>query len=92
MAINICLYREDGKDHPDWDFLRQGNDRNFPNLIDWDKTVTMLGRWGDEGFRPTDLEALKERILQTGWPDKDRYLHLVKILEDEPRTQLHFSY
>lgn len=92
MGIHICLYK-DGKDHPDWDFLRRGNDRNFPSLIDWEKTTTIYDKYQEPiGFRPTDLDEIKNKLNVLDWEDKGRYLHLISLLEKDESLLLHFSY
>lgn len=95
MGLHICLYKN-GEDHPDWDYLRRGNDRNFPHLIDWDKTTYQkVHKYPEEDenyWRPTDLIELRQRIISTGWGDIDRYLHLVNLIENDPEVYLYFSY
>lgn len=93
MGINICLYKN-GEDHPDWDYLREGNDKNFPSLIDWGVIVYQKGSsyWDDrQHFRPTDIDALKQRVISTGWYDIERYLHLISLLENDEDCWLYFS-
>ena len=33
MGMNICL-ELNGDDHPDWDYSRQGHDKEFSSLLD----------------------------------------------------------
>jgi hypothetical protein len=89
MGIHICLIKND-KDHPGWDFLRQGHDKEFPSLIDWDKVEYREDiKWD---FRPTNLEELKIKIHGTEWEDKGRYLHLIDLIENDPDCWMYFSY
>lgn len=94
MGLHICLYTKDGEDHPEWDYIRQGNDRNFPSLIDWDKVEDpSFELWEEpEGFIPTDIDALRQRIIDTDWDDKERYLHLIDLLVNTKGSYLYFSY
>ena len=89
MGIHISLMR-DVKDHPDWDFLRVVNDKDFPDLINWDKIIENPNNV--EEFRPINLDALRERINSTQWTNKERYLRLVDLIEKNPDYWVSFSY
>ena len=92
MGLHICCNIDD-QDHPDWDYLRRGNDRNFPSLIDWENTIRKVDSYGEEiGFRPTDMDSLKQRLLDKGWDDEERYLHLLSLVENNENVWLYFSY
>ena len=95
MGINICLFK-DGEDHPDWDDFRRGNDENFPSLVNWDSIVLggmhKFPELHEDNWRPTDLPELRQRIINTGWEDADRYLYLVGLLESDSECYLYFSY
>lgn len=94
MGINICLYKN-GENHPAWDYLGKGNDKNFSSLIDWDAVVYQeeSSYWDDsQHFRPTDINILKQRVINTGWYDVSRYLYLISLLEDDEDCWLYFSY
>lgn len=93
MGINIILSKG-GEDHPEWDYFRQGSDRLFPHLIDWGNTEargfsSYYDR--DDYFRPTDIDALKERLIAQKWEDEDRYMHLISLLEKDEDCWLYFS-
>jgi hypothetical protein len=89
VGIHICLMK-DGEDLNGWDYIRQGHDRDFPDLINWDEV-----EFKDQDFdcwRPKDIGELKTRINNTRWEDKGRYLHLVSLVEDNPDYWIYFSY
>lgn len=93
MGLNICLHKQDGTGHPHWDDGRFGHDRQFPSLINWEKTESLTNRYQEEyGFRPTNIPELRLALEQLDWDDKERYLHLLDLLEQEPTSYLYFSY
>ena len=89
MGMNICL-TNDQKAHDDWDDTRQGSDRMFPDLIDFDKVVFKTCE--KEEFRPENIEELGHKVLATGWPDRGRYLRLLDLIKNNPDYWLYFSY
>lgn len=94
MGVHIKLVRN-GEEHPDWDWIRVQNDRDFPSLIDYDKIIKnpdAIHHYDENEFRPTDLDALRSRIKETGWLNTRRYLHLVDLIEKYPDYWLYFSW
>lgn len=81
MGLNICFVKG-FEDHPEWDNLRQGSDRAFPNIIDWEKVESLDGF--AECFRPTNIDELRTKVNETDWPSKERYLHLLQLIEENP--------
>lgn len=82
MGIHIGLMK-DWKDHPDWDYLRQGSDTKFAFLV-WSEGQ---GKW----FRPKNFTAFREKIKQTNWKDKERYFYLLDLLEADEDYEIHIS-
>jgi hypothetical protein len=89
MGIHIFLLKESSADHPDWDSLRQINDRNFAGLIDYEQVD--INPDDEEEFRPGDLDKLVDRVNRTDWCNKERYLHLIDLLEKNDEYWLYFS-
>lgn len=90
MGLHIsCLKNND--DHPNWDFLRQGHDSEFADLIDFDKKYYKNENEKYE-WRPTNISELRHKVEQSGWKNKERYLHLLDILEQDPDVWLYFSW
>ena len=86
MGIHICLYlKNKERDHPDWDYIRVVNDRDFTSLVDWDEVQKFEGDdvilREDGAFRPLDLDEFRKRINATDWQNKDRYHHLLDLVE-----------
>ena len=92
MGLNICLYKSRYEEHPDWDCIRQGNDRNFAKLINWDNVEYLEDKYQEPvGFIITDIAELREKVTAQKWGDEERYLKLLQILESEPSSYLYFS-
>jgi hypothetical protein len=90
MGIHICLYKNE-EDHPEWDYIRQANDRDFPGIIDWGK-VTFCNGEEDDYFRPKNIDELREKINNTDWDNKERYLKLMDLISRDADCWLYFSY
>lgn len=90
MGLHICCLKNND-DHPDWDYIRQGSDRQFPDIVSFDKTYYKDDRDKYE-WRPTNIPELRQKIEATDWEDKARYLHLLDILEQDTDTWLYFSW
>lgn len=90
MGLHICFIKDSKDHHPDWDYLRQGGDNQFPALIDWSKIEYKNS--DQEEWRPTNIPELRDKINATDWPGKDRYLHLLDLVEKTPDYWLYFSY
>lgn len=93
MGLHIC-FMDNFHDHPDWDFLRGGNDKDFATLVC--NTIDIsLGERNDTGcFRPTadQLLALHKAIDKTDWDNKQRYVDLLNLIPENPSYFLSFSY
>ena len=85
MGMNIHVKDKSGNDHPEWDWIRYGNDDEFTEIIDW-KQVDRF----EELFRPRNIEQLKEKIKSTDWLNQERYLKLLQYVQDG--WWLYFSY
>ena len=86
MGVHITLETKDGREHPDWDWIRHSGDSEVSVILsngltspaDYDPWVH-----GDNVlFRPADLDALDA----AEWPsdNPERWVQLRKILRDEP--------
>lgn len=111
MGVHICItqiaydetegYYYHGDEHPDWDYLRMGDDREFATDVYWEVDrespdlakhhLTDLGvsRPTQKGFR-----QLRDLIAQQDWEDwsKERYYLFCRILEENPDYWVHMSW
>ena len=87
MGVHICIYDESGNDVKEWDRLRQANDKQFPELTDGIPYEEV-----EHGIRLKEFEVLRNRIKSTDWNNKDRYLLLVDLLENNESYYLYFSW
>lgn len=95
MGINIYIQTTSGEDHPEWDSLRYGGDREIASaLIGLDKDT-----WEPDGFpysddrylqRPKDIAQF--RALAADNPNPQRWLKAADILEGQPEYWLWLSY
>ena len=86
MGLNICVYDKNGYELPnsEWDFIRQGHDVYFPDLINWYNVETgpKNGDWELEFcFRPTDILRIREDLKKNNWDDRARYEKLLDMVE-----------
>jgi hypothetical protein len=81
MGLHICLLDDDGNDVEGWDYIRQGNDRSFPALIDFDNIIHQEELSDSSGFRPTDIDRIKRDLYKEGWYDCERYINLLNLME-----------
>lgn len=42
-------------------------------------------------FRPKDIDGIRKEINATNWEDKERYLHLMELVENNPTYWLDFG-
>jgi len=85
MGINICIIHKDThEDHPDWDYIRQWYDRDFPNAIDDLECTDGFEYDGYDSTFRVDSEKLRTRINSMKWEDeaKQRYYKMCDILRD----------
>ena len=85
MGVHIVIKNAEGERHPTWDWIRYGNDTEFAYmLLREEKTFVVDGSWGEwVGFRPVDIDGLREVIIECGWSNQERYLGLCDILEGD---------
>ena len=85
MGLHICIVDKDYKENPDWDFIRQGDDRKNVSLLNADHESWHSGRpfWEDDYFlmRPTPTTKL------VGYRGEE----MMRILED-PQWWVYVSY
>lgn len=99
MGLHICLMDKDSTDHEDWDYIRQGNDRIFPDLIDYDDIIeppkpdNYFEYSSTNMFRPKDTNKIRNKINTDKRIEyKERYLYLMDLIDDNPDYYLYFSY
>lgn len=85
MGINIHVKNQKGDNHPDWDWIRYGNDEQLTELIDWKQVEN-----SEVGFRPIDIPGVRQRIDATDWLNKSRYHQLLDYVE--AGWWIYFSY
>ena len=91
MGLNIVVETVAGLEHPKWDAVRRGPDRQIADII---KSLPALGDTDFEGdpiIRPSDFAAWKEAAPEDA-ETRSRYLDLVGILEAEPEYWVVLSY
>ena len=101
MGLHICLESSVGG-HPDWDYLRQGHDNEFVELLNG---LAPKGHPEAKGFemgyeitsyehhkRPESIAALRSLILKMCWYDVDRYIQLCDLLEADENCWIYISY
>lgn len=91
MGIHLCVEDDNGNEVKEWDSLRQGNDRDFANVVwswqlEWDERIDQSGLSSYEyddmvGMRPKDICVFRECIKRQNWKYEQRYLHLADLLE-----------
>jgi len=91
VGLNIVVETIDGFDHPTWDPVRRGPDRDIAIMIKSLPTVHTQDFEGDTIIRPSDFSAWKQAApvdAEVG----SRYLDLVAILEADPEYWIVLSY
>lgn len=94
MGIHISLLNKDGQDHPDWDYVRHGGDRDAISAM-WNLPLETEGTDVlDLMIRPTDFDAW-EKELQPIWEaaqNPDRWRQLKEILQRNPDYWISTNY
>lgn len=93
MGIHISLYNAEGKQHPDWDWVRHAGDRDFPS---W--TADLPRQEGDprnclleDTFRPLQID-LWRAVLPPDRVNPDRFPLMLDLLEADEQWWVSFSY
>jgi hypothetical protein len=99
MGIHILIQSiHTFDDHPDWDYLREVNDRHFPGLISKVEVVRLHLDGVDDNsfynkyFRPKNIKEVRDLIDNTNWENKSRYHKLLNLLEEDDDYFLKFSW
>lgn len=95
MGIHVSLKNAEGEEHPDWDWVRHAGDREIPGILDGMETVDLndSGRYDEWCRRPTDVAAFRKRLEEAnGEMNADRWDHLCRLLTDNPRFGLSWTY
>lgn len=87
--MNIILQRVDGTEHPQWDVVRQGSDRDFAHLMPQLPHVECVDVEGDALLRPSDFTVWRKALEKSG--PRDRYAQLLAILEEDTEYWIHLS-
>lgn len=89
MGVNIILQRVDGTEHPKWDVVRQGLDRDFADMIGQLPHIESTDVEGDALLRPSNFVVWREVLGDSGLPE--RYTQLLAILEEDTGYWIHLS-
>jgi len=82
MGIHITIKNLAGERHPDWDWIRYGNDKEFFYGVLMEQDIEWIVDEGDTlGMRPKDIEGLREAIREEDYSNEDRYLGFCDLLE-----------
>lgn len=94
MGLNInVINAANFADHPDWDSVRYGGDRDFVALASTLPSEEMPYTLSDSSLiRPVGFDAWREAINKHGFDNSDRYLNLLHILETDESYWLNVSY
>ena len=92
MGIHICLMDEEYNDHPLWESLRQWNDKELLEAMDYFPEEHCESRENDlirpkPGYIASKLEAVD-------WCEesKNRYLRLADLIARYPQYGIYISY
>lgn len=97
MGVHIQVQTADGKDHPDWDWVRYAGDREF---ADWTAGLPTQNlkpppsSWADDidyAYRPVDFPAWLA-ALPADRPNPDRFPALLRLLEANPDLWIRLSF
>ncbi len=91
MGLNIVVETTDGLEHPTWDPVRRGPDRDIATLIKSLPAVHTQDSEGDTIIRPSDFSAWKQ-AAPVDAEARSRYLDLVAILQADPKYWIVLSY
>ena len=91
MGLNIIVETVQGVEHPIWDGVRRGPDRDIAAIIKTLPVVQSEDFEGDVLLRPADFSDWRGAAPSES-EARARYLELVDILEAEPEYWLHLSY
>lgn len=91
MGLNIVVETADGADHPTWDAVRRGPDRQIAEIIETLPTLAEVDFEGEQIIRPSDFVAWRQAAPEDA-EARSRYLDLVSILEAEPEYWVVLSY
>lgn len=98
MGLNIIVEQPDAPvaraDHPDWDWIRYGGDRELFDIMSAVPGETKRANdnpWIDDRswWRPTDFAAFRAAAVPTTWPE--RWQKLADILEADPSYWVYMS-
>lgn len=92
MGINIYLkqWHPPYLDHCDWDTIRYGGDRDFPDFcrdmpkMDHPKLKEIYDHYDESPFRPYDFKLWRLAIRKSKLLYRARYLKLMSLCEQNP--------
>jgi len=99
MGININFRRwHPHSDHPEWDSLRYGGDKEFPDFcrdlpqINHPDIKEMSDYYDEYPFRPDDFKLWRMAIRKSKLPFRARFLKLMSLCEQNPDYWISFIY
>lgn len=98
MGVNICLYRTDGTEHPEWDWGRYAGDSEIARYVTHLPSILRRGLddkdpWGESHFRPADFDAWRTAAAaHKDWPNPGRFERLIDLLEKNPDCWVYLSW
>jgi hypothetical protein len=80
MGLNILVLDKDLKEVSEdiWDFYRQEHDREFIEIIE----DVVNPPFDDDVFRPKHTNAIRNKINELDWENKERYLQLMDLCDN----------
>jgi hypothetical protein len=91
VGLNIVVQTLSGGEHPTWDVVRRGPDRDIADIVKSLPSIEREDFEGDVMLRPADFEDWRA-ATPVNEEARDRYLELLCILEDHPQYWVHLSY
>lgn len=93
MGLHIIVRDANGQEHVGWDECRMQGDREFASIS---HSLPKVGPpenrgWLEDAFRPEDFETWRAAIREE-FPEPDRHLLLLDLLEADPTFWIYFSY
>lgn len=84
MGIHVLVVDKDGKDHPDWDWVRHAGDRDIPMAVEESGVERIAGGEypENEKVRPLDVWGFVSRMCVVAPENTPRWLALGAILAD----------
>jgi len=96
MGLNLCVGDPaSGKEPREWDSTRYCADHDFVRFLSANYTPDVSYDAYDgrpNYYRPKNLVAFRRAIQESDLENKERFLELVDILEQDPRWHIYVSF